>query len=252
MASDSSSAQPMVARIEETPMNDELGRALRKKAGMEVDLELDVFYNPTLKAYAGWENAPQPWSAETAMKYVNFTHFDRLWSKSSHVAHCKAKDAKYSHIEDLKVKWRFLTILRGISNEERLPKNAIPKCVTSLIYVEHVLRIRVDWSTLKSINRKIGQIGDALSKKKPTDIPYEPIPDWFRQNPKFVDEPRHPLPPDRTPKRPRWRRAPQNPIDIVLREVFEALEMDVEGNDDGQINANVDGGVEQTKCHMKL
>ena len=58
-----------------------------------------------------------------------------------------------------------------------------------------------------------------------------------------MDEPGHPLPPDRTPKRPRWRRAPQNPIDIVLREVFEAMEMDVEGNDDGQKNVDVHGGV---------
>ena len=75
------------------------------------------------------------------------------------------------------------------------------------------------------------------------NIPYEPIPDWFRQNPKLVDEPGGSLPPDRTPKRPRWRRAPQNPIDIVLREVFEAMEMDVEGNDDGQNNVGTHGGV---------
>ena len=101
----------------------------------------------------------------------------------------------------------------------------------------------MDWSTLKSVNKKIGQIGDALAIKKPVNIPYEPIPDWFRQNPKLMDEPRRPVPPDRTPKRPRWRHAPQNPIDIMLREVFEAMEMDVEGNDDGQNNVGVHGGV---------
>ena len=75
------------------------------------------------------------------------------------------------------------------------------------------------------------------------NIPYEPILDWFRHNPKLVDEPGHPLPPDRTPKRPRWRRAPQNPIDIMLRKVFEAMEMDVKGNDDGQNNVGTHGGV---------
>ena len=51
--------------------------------------------------------------------------------------------------------------IEGISNEERWPKNAIPKCVASLMYAEHVLRVRVDWITLKSMNKKIGQIGDA-------------------------------------------------------------------------------------------
>ena len=113
MANGSSSAQPMVARMEERLANDKLGGAPRKKARTEVDLELDVFYNPALRAYAGWKNVPQPWSVETTMKYVNFAHFDCLWPKSSHVAHCKAKDVKYSHIEDLEIKWKFLTILRG-------------------------------------------------------------------------------------------------------------------------------------------
>ena len=119
MASDSGSVQLTVARMEGTPTNDELRGAPRKKARTEVDLELDVFYNPALRAYVGWENVPQPWSAQTAINYINFAHFDRLWPESSQIAHCKAKDAKYNHIEDLEVKWRFLTILRGISNEER-------------------------------------------------------------------------------------------------------------------------------------
>ena len=98
------------------------------------------------------------------MKYVNFAHFDYLWPESSHVAHCKAKDAKYSHIEDLEVKWRFLTILRGISKEERWPKNAIPKCVASLMYAEHVLRVsglihskihqQEDWTNWRCLGNK--------------------------------------------------------------------------------------------------
>ena len=53
MAIGSSTAQSTVARMEETPANDELGGAPRKKTRMEVDLELGVFYNPTLRAYAG-------------------------------------------------------------------------------------------------------------------------------------------------------------------------------------------------------
>ena len=56
-----------------------------------------------------------------------------------------------------------------------------------------------------------------------------------------MDEPKRPLPPDKIPKRPKWRRAPQNTIDIALHEVFKAMEMDAEGNDDGQINAKADG-----------
>ena len=78
MASGSSSTQSTVARREERPANDEVGGASRKKARMEVELELDVFYNPALRAYVGWENVSQPWSTETAMEYICFAHFDHL------------------------------------------------------------------------------------------------------------------------------------------------------------------------------
>ena len=57
-----------------------------------------------------------------------------------------------------------------------------------------------------------------------------------------MDELGRPLPSDRIPKKRRWRLAPQNAIDIALHEVFEAMEMDVEGNNDGQINGGTDGG----------
>ena len=114
--------------------------------------------------------------------------------------------------------------------------------MASLMNAEHVLRVKVNWSTLKSINKNIRQIRDAMAKKKPVEIPYPLIPEWFRQNPKLVDELGSLLPPDRIPKRPKWRPAPQNAIDITLHEVFEAMKVDVEGNDDGQFNRGADEG----------
>ena len=244
MTSGSGNTRSTVTRSrEERLANDELAGAPEKKAHKEADLELDVYnLNLALRAYAGWENVSQPWLAETAMDYVNFAHFDRLWRESFHTAHCKATDAKYSHIEDLEVKWRFLTILKEFSNKERWPKNTIPYCVASLMYAEHVLGVRVDWSTLRSTNKSIRQIRDALSKKKPMDILYSLVLDWFRQNPKLVDEPRSPLPLDKIPKKPRWRLALQNAINIALQEVFKAMEVDEEGNDDGQLNRGAEEG----------
>ena len=227
------------------PGGDGTGGSAGKRARKEVDLELEIFHNPTLRAYPGWENEPQPWSAATAMEYVGFSHFDRLWPESSHVQHCKSRDAKYGQIQDLEVKWRFLTILRGISNLERWPKNAIPRCVASTMYAEHVLRMMVDWSTLRS--DKFGHIGDALSAKKPVAIPYSPVPDWFRENPRLVDEPGHPLPPDREVRRPRWRPPPDNAMDIALGEAFAAMDVDVDAEADAKgagadEGAGADGG----------
>ena len=110
-------------------------------------MELDVFHNPELLAYPGWEQQPSPWSVATAMKYVGFPHFDRLWPPTSHEQHCKSRDAKYLHLEDVEVKWRFLTILQAISEQTKWPKGSIPRSIASMMYAEHVLRVDVDWST---------------------------------------------------------------------------------------------------------
>ena len=65
-----------------------------KKKRRVADLEFDVFHNPELLVYPRWEQQSQPWSVVTAMKYVGFPHFDRLWPPTSHEQHCKSKDAK--------------------------------------------------------------------------------------------------------------------------------------------------------------
>ena len=78
------------------------------------------------------------------MKYVGFPHFDRLWPPTSHEQHCKSRDAKYLHLEDVEVKWRFLTILRAISEQTKWPKGSIPRSIASMMYAEHVLHVDVD------------------------------------------------------------------------------------------------------------
>jgi hypothetical protein len=82
------------------------------------------------------------------MQYVGFPHFDRLWPRPCHERHCKAVSASYMQLEDVDAKWRFLTIPKSISNLDRWPKSAIPNFVACMMYVEHVLRVRVDWSSL--------------------------------------------------------------------------------------------------------
>ena len=121
-----------------------------KKKRRVADLELDVFHNPELRPYLGWKQQPQPWSVATSMKYVGFPHFDRLWPPTSHEQHCKSKDAKYLHLEDVEVKWRFLTILRAISEQTKWPKDSIPRNIASIMYAVYVLRVNVDWSTFRT------------------------------------------------------------------------------------------------------
>ena len=154
-----------------------------KKKCRVADLELDVFHNSELRAYPGWEQQPQPWSIATAMKYVGFPHFDRLWPPSSHEQHCKSL-----HLEDVEVKWWFLTILRAISEQTKWPKGSIPHNIASMMYAEHVLRVNVDWSTFRTEGFRA--IGQGPLAKCPIHIPYVPIPEWFKNDPKLYMEPR--------------------------------------------------------------
>ena len=55
-----------------------------------------------------------------------------------------------------------------------------------MMYAKHVLRVNVDWSTLRT--EGFGAIGQGLSAKQPFHIPYVPVPEWFRNNPRlYVD-----------------------------------------------------------------
>ena len=122
------------------------------------------------------------------MKYVEFSHFNCLWPPSSHKEHCKSKDAKYWHLEDVEVKWQFLTILRAISEHSKWPKGSIPHNIVSMMYAEHVLRANVDWTTFHT--EGFGAIGQGLLVKQLLHIPYILVPEWFRNDPKFYVDPR--------------------------------------------------------------
>ena len=117
------------------------------------------------------------------MKYVGFPHFDRLWPPTSHEQHCKSKDEKYLRLEDVEVKWQFLTILWAISEQTKWPKGSIPHSIASMMYAEHVLRVDVDWSTF--CMEGFGAIGPGLLAKRPVHFPYVPVSEWFRNDPKL-------------------------------------------------------------------
>jgi hypothetical protein len=134
-------------------------------------------------------------------------------------------------LEDVEAKWRILTILRSISNLDRWPKNAIPKSVACMMYAKHVLRVWVDWSSLGALHgQKFGGIGIAFTKCTVPDISYTPVPEWFRRNPRLVDEHGTPIPEGREPKKPRHRKRPANDVEMAIEETFEHMDEGMEAN----------------------
>ena len=198
----------------------------RRKA---VGLEWDVYDDNTQKAKTCWKNVAQPWSAGTAMEYVGFPHFDRLWPRHCYERNCKAVSASYVQLEDVEAKWRFLTILRNISNLDRWPRSAIPKSVACMMYAEHVLRIRVDWSTMGALDaQKFGAIGVTFIKYKVPDIPHTPVPEWFRRNHGLVDLSWDPNSRGSGTKKPRSRRRAANDVVMAIEEAFEHMDNGME------------------------
>jgi hypothetical protein len=88
-----------------------------------------------------------------------------------------------------------VTILRAILNSDHYARNIIPVSIVSLMYAEHVLRVPMDWSTLLSTG--FGRLSEMYLTRKPTQIAYVDVPDWFRSNPALVDDPESPSPANR-------------------------------------------------------
>jgi hypothetical protein len=96
------------------------------------------------------------------------------------------------------------------------------------MYAEHVLRVPVDWSTLPSTG--FGRLSKMYITRKPVQIAYVAIPDWFRSNPALLNDPESPIPANREPwsrSRPRKRRrvSVDNELDRDLGAAFAQMEM---------------------------
>ena len=62
----------------------------------------------------------------------------------------------------------------GHSEQTKWPKGSIPRNIASMMYVEHVLRVNVDWSRFRM--EGFEAIGPGLLAKRPIYIPYVLVP----------------------------------------------------------------------------
>jgi hypothetical protein len=198
------------------------------RRGKKEVMNMELYDDHSILAEPGWQDAEQPWSSSTALQYVKLAFLDRMWPRQCHTKNIETKSASWYDLVDIEVKWRFLTILRAISNSNRYAWNIIPVSIVSLMYAEHVLRVPVDWSTLPST--KFGRLSEMYLTRKPTQIPYVAVPVWFRSDPALLDDPESPIPANReswSRSRPRKRRrvSADNELDRDLGVVFAQMEM---------------------------
>jgi hypothetical protein len=198
------------------------------RRGKREVMNVELYDDHSILAEPGWQDAEQPWSSNTVLQYVKLAFSDRMWPRECHAKNIERKSASWCDLFDIEVKWRFLTILRAISNSDRYARNIIPVSIVSLMYAEHVLRVPVDWSTLPSIG--FGCLSEMYQTRKPTQIPYVVVPVWFRSDPALLDDPESPIPANREPwsrsrSRKRRRLSVDNELDRDLGAAFSQMEM---------------------------
>jgi hypothetical protein len=208
------------------------GQQWREKESPQVEkkevMNMELYDDHSILATPGWQVAEQPWSSSSALQYVKLAFSDRMWPRECHAKNIETKSASWCDLVDIEMKWRFLTILRANSNSDRYARNIIPVSIVSLMYAEYVLRVPMDWSTLPSTG--FGHLSEMYLTRKPAQIAYVPVPDWFRNDPALLDDPESPIPTNREPwsrSRPCKRRrvSADNELDRDLAAAFSQMEM---------------------------
>jgi hypothetical protein len=198
------------------------------KRGKKEVMNMELYDDHSILAEPGWQIAEQPWSSSIALQYVKLAFSDKMWPRECHAKNIETKSASWCDLIDIEVKWRFLTILRVISNSDCYAWNIILVSIVSLMYAEHVLRVPVDWSILPSTG--FGYFSEMYLTRKPAQIAYVAVPDWFRSDPTLLDNLESPIPANREPwsrSRPCKRRRvfADNELDRDLGAAFAQMEM---------------------------
>jgi hypothetical protein len=198
------------------------GRGKKEVMNMELYDDYSILVEP------GWQDAEQPWSSSIALQYMKLTFLDRMWPCQCYTKNIETKSASWCDLVDIEVKWKVLTVSQAISNSDLYARNIIPVSIVLLMYVEHVLRVPVDWSTLPSTG--FGRLLEIYLTRKPAQIPYIAVPVWFKSDPALLDDPKSPIPINREPwsrSRPRKRRrvSADNELDRDLGAAFAQMEM---------------------------
>jgi hypothetical protein len=96
------------------------------RRGKKEVMNMELYDDHSILAELGWQAAEQPWLSSTTLQYVKLAFSDRMWPRECHAKNIERKNTSWCDLVDIEVKWRFLTILRAISNSDRYARNIIP------------------------------------------------------------------------------------------------------------------------------
>jgi hypothetical protein len=86
------------------------------KRGKKEVMNMELYDDHSILVEPRWQDVEQPWSSSTVLQYVKLAFSDRMWPLECHAKNIETKSASWCDLVDIEVKWRFVTILRAISN----------------------------------------------------------------------------------------------------------------------------------------
>jgi hypothetical protein len=74
------------------------------RRGKKEVMNMELYDNHSILAEPGWQDAKQPWSSSTALRYVKLAFSDRMWSRQCHTKNIETKSASWCDLVDIEVK----------------------------------------------------------------------------------------------------------------------------------------------------
>lgn len=144
------------------------GDGKRKKShGGSQKIRRYELFDPTVKAFVGWEEAPMPWTQSTCKRFIEWCHIDKVFPNWRHEVHLKQNVANLHYCEDPEFAQRCIEVYKFIYRRDVVEGSRVPLFIAEMVYAEVKLEREVDWSSLKK--------GPSFTVPRSPHIPRAPL-----------------------------------------------------------------------------
>lgn len=137
--------------------------AHRKRKGRPQKKRLYLLFDPTHKAFKGWEDVQGIWKMGSCEKFIEFCHINKYFPFAMHEVHRHNSYVSLSHCLCEEYKERCIQVFQHINDLAKIPSNRVGLSIARMVYAEVALKKVVDWRTLR--------VGKGSPRPTTRDIP---------------------------------------------------------------------------------
>ena len=110
---------------------------------------LHVLNNPSKLAFRGWEEVPEPWTYADCEEYIEWCHIDKKFPPERHRKNRKSNKANLRFCSCPDFTQRCIEVYQVLYGRANVERNEIMLYICQMVWVEVVLKKKVDWRTIK-------------------------------------------------------------------------------------------------------